>query len=300
VQDCAAATENIRLEIAGEVQQLGMARRALQPPVTAEGDPLAVTRRTAAAHAPAEKPCYSLLRAPVLSIFISMHTSIRLQTRRAGLARRLAFAALSAAFVLAAAGCSSSPRAGKSDAVSSASPVGESSPAITTEILPIENGRRILVVYFSQGSATKRVAEDLARLLGADLERVVEAKPRKWGFFGFMGAGAASSMSRAVPIATPARDPAAYEGVVVCTPIWAWHLSPPMRSWLRLNKGKLPPLAAYVTVSHDTQPDKVAAAMAKESGKQPAAVAGFADRDFEPGNRALYIAKIGSIVEGLR
>jgi hypothetical protein len=229
-----------------------------------------------------------------------MRTSIRLQIGRAGLARPLVFATLSTALALAAAGCSSSPGAGKSDAVSSASPVGESSPAVSTEIPPVENGRRILVVYFSQGSATKRIAEDLASLLGADLERVVEKKPRKQGFFGFMGAGAASSMSRAVPIATPARDPAAYEGVVVCTPIWAWHLSPPMRSWLRLNKGKLPPLAAYVTVSHDTQPDKVAAAMAKESGRQPAAVTGFADRDFEPENRARYIAKIASIVDRLR
>jgi len=233
-------------------------------------------------------------------MFAIMHRAPRFRRHLPAFARQAFFAVLSTALALAAAGCSSSPRDGKSDVVSGASLVGESSPAVSTEILPVENGHRILVVYFSQGSATKRVAEDLAALLGADLERVVEMKPRKWGFFGFMGAGAASSMSRAVPIATPARDPAAYEGVVVCTPIWAWHLSPPMRSWLRLNKGKLPPLAAYVTVSHDTQPDKVAAAMAKESGRQPAAVAGFADRDFEPGNRALYIAKIGSIVEGLR
>jgi len=208
--------------------------------------------------------------------------------------------ALSAAFLLAAAGCSSSPRAGKSDVVSGASIVDESSPAAATEILPVENGRRILVVYFSQGSATKRVAEDLARLLGADLERVVEKKQRKWGFFGFMGAGAAASMSRAAPITAPARDPADYEGVVVCTPIWAWRLSPPMRSWLRLNKGKLPPLAAYVTVSGDTQPDKVAAEMAKESGRQPATFAGFADRDFEPGSRAQYIAKIANVVDRFR
>ena len=184
--------------------------------------------------------------------------------------------------------------------VSGASLVGESAPAAGAEIPPVDNGRRILVAYFSQGSATKRVAEDLAVLLGADLEQVIEAKPRKWGFFGFMGAGAASSFGRATPIAPPDRDPAGYEGVVVCTPIWAWHLSPPMRSWLRLNRGKLPPLAAYVTVSGDTQPDKVVAEMAKESGRQPATFAGFVDRDFEPGNRAQYLEKIGSIVERMR
>ena len=202
--------------------------------------------------------------------------------------------------LLAVAGCSSSPKAEKSDVVSGASLAGGSSPAISGETPPVGNGRRVLVVYFSRDSATKRVAEDFAALLGADIERIVEKKPRKWGFFGFMRAGAASSFGVASPINPPVRDPAAYEAVVVCTPIWAWHLAPPMRSWLRLNKGKLPQLAAYVTVSGDTAPDKVVAAMAKESGRTPIAFTGFVDRDFEDSNRSLYLGKIGSIVDRFR
>jgi len=229
-----------------------------------------------------------------------MNTPLQLQCLWSVPRRRLVFAALAAAFALAAAGCSSSPRAGKSDAASGASQAGEGSPAVSSEVLPVESGHRVLVVYFSQGSATMRVAEDLAVLLGADLEQVREKKQRKWGFFGFMGAGAASSFGRPSRIVAPARDPAGYEGVVVCTPIWAWRLSPPIRSWLRQHKGKLPALAAYVTVSGDTQPDKVAAEMARESGRQPAAVAGFADRDFEPGNRGQYVAKIANIVDRFR
>jgi hypothetical protein len=232
-------------------------------------------------------------------MFPLMNTPARLPRLKAA-PRRLAPAVLAAAFALAAAGCSSSPRDGKNDVVSGASLAGQSTAVVSEEIQAVENGRRILVVYFSQGTATRRVAEDLALLLGADLEQVVEAKQRKWGFFGFMGAGAASSFGRAARIAVPSRDPAAYEGVVVCTPIWAWRLSPPMRSWLRLNKGKLPPLAAYVTVSGDTQPDKVAAEMARESGRQPAAIAGFAQRDFEAGSRARYVAKIANIVDRFR
>ena len=164
----------------------------------------------------------------------------------------------------------------------------------------VTSGIRVLVVYFSQGNSTKRVAEDIAALFGADIERIVEKKQRKGGFFGIMGAGAASSMSRATPIEPPVRDPSAYEVVVVCTPIWAWHLSPPVRSWLRLNKGKLPQLTSYVTVSHDTDPAKVVAAMVKESGRQPIAFTGFADSDFEDGNRARYLEKIGSVVDPLR
>lgn len=202
--------------------------------------------------------------------------------------------------ILAIAGCRSTPKSGKSDVVAGASLAGGSSSAIAGDILPVNDGPRVLVVFFSTGNSTKRVAEDLAALLGADLERIVETRTRKWGFFGFMRAGAASSFGRATRIEPPARDPAAYEAVVVCTPVWAWHMAPPIRSWLRLNKGNLPGIAAYITVSGDTDPAKIVAAMAKESGTQPTVFAGFADRDFEDGNRALYIEKIGSIVDRFR
>jgi hypothetical protein len=225
----------------------------------------------------------------------------RLRQGRARVPIRRAFRIfLPAILLIAIAGCRSSPEAERSDVVSGASLAAGSSPAISDEILPVDNGRRVLVVYFSRDSATKRVAEDLAALLGADIERIVEKKTRTWGFFGFMGAGAASSFGLATPINPPVHDPADYEAVAVCTPIWAWHMVPPVRSWLRLSKGKLPQCAAYITVSGDTAPDKVVAAMAKESGRTPTAFAGFVDRDFEVGNRSLYLEKLGSIVDRFR
>jgi hypothetical protein len=184
--------------------------------------------------------------------------------------------------------------------VSGASLAGGTSPAVVGEMAPIEDGPRTLVVYFSQGSSTKRVAEDIARLLGADVERIVEKHARKWGFFGFMAAGAASTFGRVTPIEPPARDPAVYAAVVVCTPIWAWHLAPPVRSWLRLERGRLPELCAFVTVSGDTDAAKIVAAMARESGRQPVVSTGFSDRDFEAENRGMYLDKIEHIVEPFR
>lgn len=215
-------------------------------------------------------------------------------------ARAACLALLLAAAALAATGCRSAPAQGKTEVVSGASTAGNSAPALSGAIAPLEDGPRVLVVYFSQGSATRRVAEDLAALLRADVEPIVEKKQRKWGFFGFMAAGAASSFGRATPIQPPVLDPSRYEGLVVCTPIWAWHMAPPVRTWLRAHKGKLPALSAFVTVSGDTDPARVVAAMAKESGRQPVAFAGFADRDFDAANSSAYVGKIASIVESLR
>lgn len=218
------------------------------------------------------------------------------------LPRVLAYAAFFAllAIVLVFSGCRSAPGEGNPDVVAGASLAGADAPAIAAEIPPVIGGPRTLLVYFSAANATRRVAEDLAALLGADAERIVEKKPRKWGFFGFMGAGASSSFGRATPIVAPARDPATYDAVIVCTPVWAWRMTPPVRSWLRLFRGKLPERCAFVTVSGDTDPAKIVAAMAKEAGRQPAVSTGFADRDFEAENRPAYLAKIASIVDAFR
>jgi hypothetical protein len=186
------------------------------------------------------------------------------------------------------------------DAVSAASPAAGALPISESEIAPVEGGRRALVVYFSEGEATTRVADDLAFLLHADVERIAERKPRGTGFFGFMGAGMYATFGWTVPIKPAAKDPSVYDIVVVCTPVWSWSLSPPVRAWLRPNRGKLPTSTAYVTVSGDTDPAKIVTAMQKESGREPVAIAGFSESDFSAANRSTYVGKIRKIVDAFR
>ncbi len=138
----------------------------------------------------------------------------------------------------------------------------------------------------------------MAKLTGADLEVIVEKKKRT-GFLGFMGAGMDSSFKTATPIADPVFKPAGYDTVFVCTPVWSWNLSPPVRSWLRMYKGTIP-RAAFITVSGDTEPDKIAKSMVKESGVVPFVSVGFAERDFYPENRDAYVRKIAAIVGASR
>lgn len=200
--------------------------------------------------------------------------------------------------------CATTPRGGdgKADAVSSASgPAEAAAPGrkIADDIAPVQGGK-ILVVYYSQGAATTRVAEDLAALSGADIERVVETKPRRMNFLGFMNAGRQASFHAPSRIEEPAREPSAYDAVAVLTPVWSWNLSPPMRAWLRLMKGKLPGRVVFATISGDTKPDKIVAAMEKESGAKAKAFAGFSERDFLPENRAGYVEKVARLADGLR
>jgi len=195
------------------------------------------------------------------------------------------------------AGCATS-KVQKPDGLSGPSPAVRSDASIVQALEPVTGAGRVLVVYFSQGNATRAVAEDLAALTGADLEAIVELKNRA-GFFGFMGAGMDATMGTATPIAGPFYNPARYDVVFVCTPVWAWHLCPPVRSWLRMYSGKFVK-AAFVTVSGDTQPDKIVAAMIEESGVEPFASDGFSERDLYPENRDSYVARLAALVEPLR
>ncbi len=221
--------------------------------------------------------------------------------RRDAIFRDLSLSLIIALAVLSlTTGCQTAPA--KADASSGASPAGKAAqsgatrPAgsIAGELPPDVAGKRTLVVYFSQGNATKQVAEDLAAIFGAKIERIVEKKSRS-GFFGFMSAGADSSMSASTPIEPPVLDPATFDRVIVCTPVWAWHLAPPVRTWLGLMRGKLPE-CGFVVVSANTAPAKIVPMMVKASGKEPRAVAGFVQDDFEAGRAAVYAGKIRELV----
>ena len=202
-------------------------------------------------------------------------------------------------FVLAWGCASSAKESSTPDVVSAPSAAGKEMAAITDSLQPEAGEARTLVVYYSQGSTTKRVAEDLALLFRADIETIVEKKTRPAGIFGFMKAGFQGTFGIASPILPPARDPSDYSRVVVLSPVWSRGLCPPVRTWLRLNKGKLP-ASAFVTVSGDTKPDKIVAAMTKEAKAAPRVVEGFGDKDFFPENRSVYVGKIAGIVEGMQ
>jgi flavodoxin len=167
-------------------------------------------------------------------------------------------------------------------------------PLITQDIAPKDVGKHILIVYYSQGNSAKRVAEDLATLLKADTERIIELKART-GFFGFLGAGADSSMKKSTAIAPPAKDPSVFDMVIICTPIWAGHMAPPIRTRLTLMKGKMRN-GIFITVSGATKPDRIVKEMATASGAIPIGYLGFVQKDFDKANRGVYLNKMKEVI----
>lgn len=105
---------------------------------------------------------------------------------------------------------------------------------------------RSLVVYYSRSGHTRRVAEAIAAELGADVESVVDFTDRR-GFLGYLRAGRDAVLGRLTRISAPRHDPAAYDLIVVGTPIWGASVAPAIRTYLAARTGSLPDAGLFLT-----------------------------------------------------
>jgi hypothetical protein len=91
------------------------------------------------------------------------------------------------------------------------------------------------------------MAEALAKALQADIEPIIDRKNRS-GIFGYLRSVAESLQKRGAAVEPMKTDPRSYDLVVIGTPIWAWSVSSPVRSYLAANRGRLPDVAFFCTM----------------------------------------------------
>jgi flavodoxin len=140
------------------------------------------------------------------------------------------------------------------------------------------NQQRILVVFHSSSGNTKKVAEAIAAGLTADLEQIRERNPhpvdiKGKGFKNFLNMGRAvmgGRSQRTVEIEEAAHDPAAYDLVIVGTPVYANTLPAPSRAYLETYSEHLPEIAFFCT-GEDPNNSHIFELMAEACGKEPVA-----------------------------
>lgn len=156
---------------------------------------------------------------------------------------------------------------------------------------------RILIVFYSRTGTTRRVAEQLAMLLDAHVLAIEEPRRRR-GFFAYLRSAREAARGKLPPILPLTRDPAAYDLVVLGTPVWAGHMASPMRSFLQGYRSTLQRVAFFCTCGSrgaertflDMQylagrpPEATCALTAAErrAGKSDGALAAFAQRLVPP------------------
>lgn len=105
---------------------------------------------------------------------------------------------------------------------------------------------RTLVVHYSRTGTTRALAHQLADALGADLEELRDPTPRR-GLGGWLRCAMQARRGTLVPLAPLRHDPAAFDLVVVGTPIWAGAVSSPVRTFLHHHRSHLRGLACFCT-----------------------------------------------------
>lgn len=95
-----------------------------------------------------------------------------------------------------------------------------------------------LVIFFSREGYTKKVAYQIASKKGAMIYEI-KTKERIKGNLGFWWCGRFSISKINMPIEPCELDLSSFKEVTICTPIWAFSICAPVRTFLKQNRGKI-------------------------------------------------------------
>lgn len=103
-----------------------------------------------------------------------------------------------------------------------------------------------LVVYFSRMGYVKKIAYETADRLGADIYEI-KSTEKTDGTWGFWWCGRFAMHRWDMPIEPVSIDLMNYDHVTICTPVWAFSIAAPVRTFCRQAAGKIKQVG-YVVV----------------------------------------------------
>jgi len=106
---------------------------------------------------------------------------------------------------------------------------------------------KILIVYYSRTGTTKKVADALAEKLGAEVEEIKDTVDRA-GAKGYLLSGRDAALKRRAALKPFGKNPADFDLVIIGTPIWAWTVSTPVRTFLDEHKDEFKKVAFFCTM----------------------------------------------------
>lgn len=105
---------------------------------------------------------------------------------------------------------------------------------------------KILIVFYSRRGTTKRLAENLASRLGADLEEL-EDKENRQGFWALLKASRDALRKKQTIISPVKYSPTDYDLVVIGSPTWAGAPACALNTYLYEQKDNIKKAAFFVT-----------------------------------------------------
>jgi len=151
-----------------------------------------------------------------------------------------------------------------------------------------------LIIYYSRTNTTKKVAEEISKITGWETAEIIDTKNRS-GVSGYFSSGREAMSKKLTELKPLEKNLADYDLIIVGTPIWAWTVSTPVRTFLENNKKDLKKLAFFCTMGGSGD-EKAFLEMSSISGLEPVATLSLLTKEVMQTNFAeqlkTFIAKI--------
>lgn len=104
-----------------------------------------------------------------------------------------------------------------------------------------------LVVDYSRTGMTSTMASKIAEACGGELDVIADVKSRR-GLPGYVRSAYESLTRKTPPVSMPTKAPDDYDVLILGTPVWAGHISAPMRTYITENSKHFNNVAAFCTM----------------------------------------------------
>lgn len=141
---------------------------------------------------------------------------------------------------------------------------------------------KILVAFYSRHGHTKKVGEKIAKILGADIEEIIDKKDRS-KLISWFESSFNEELRTQTKIFPLKNNPINYNLVIIGTPIWS-GVSPPVKAYLSQNKFNK--LAFFATFGASAEN---AFYIMEKLSKKPIATLSLQDRQIKVGEHKRLI-----------
>lgn len=152
---------------------------------------------------------------------------------------------------------------------------------------------KILIAYYSRSGHNRKLSEELAKALSADVEEIIDLKSRD-GIVGWIIGGKDASTKQLTNIKPVTKNPADYDLVILSSPLWVGTAAPAIRQFIVQNKEAFKKIA-FASVCGSNKPQGSIDDIEKLSGLKLFSTLYISDAEFK-GN---YQDKIDAFINSI-
>lgn len=151
---------------------------------------------------------------------------------------------------------------------------------------------KTLIVFFSLTGNTRKIAQAISDELDGTLEEIQDTRNRN-GIAGYLLSIMEAIFKKRSKIQEVKHDPSAYDLVIIGTPVWAFNISSPVRTYLEQKKKSINAAAFFVTCTASGG-KKVLQDMTNLYGKKASALLEIKEEDIKSGK---YLEKVKQFIQ---